>query len=91
MFKITTQPKKQSVKKNKTAKFTIKASGINVRYQWYYKKSSASSWTKWAGKTSSSVSLKATSTWNGAKFYCLVTDDSGSSIKSSSAKLTVKK
>ena len=91
MFQIVTQPKKQSVKKNKTAKFTITASGINVKYQWYYKKSSASSWTKWTGKTSSSVSLKATNTWNGAKFYCLVTDDSGSSIKSSSAKLTVKK
>ena len=90
-LKISTQPKNKSVKTGKSASFSIKASGSNLSYQWYYKKKGAKSWTKWSGKTNASVSLKATKSWNGAQFYCQVKDGYNQSVKSKSAKLTVKK
>ena len=87
---ITAQPKSVSVKTGATAKFTVKAAGTELSYQWYYKKSGAKSWTKWKNKTSATVSLKAAKGWNKAQFYCMVKDGSGKSIKSNAAKLTVK-
>ena len=90
-FKITTQPKNKTVKTGKTATFSIKATGNGLKYQWYYKKKGAKSWTKWSGKTKASVSLKATKAWNGAQFYCKVTDGNKKTANSKSAKLTLKK
>ena len=90
-LKITTQPKNVSVKTGKTASFSVKATGNGLKYQWYYKKKGAKSWTKWSGKTKASVSLKAAKAWNGAQFYCQVTDGNKKSVNSKASKLTVKK
>ena len=86
---ITTQPKNKTVETGKTASFSVKASGSGLKYQWFYKKSGAKSWTKWKNKTKSSVSLKAAKAWNGAQFYCKVTDNKKNTVKSKTAKLNV--
>ena len=49
--KITYQPRNQSVKQGNTATFQVKASGSNLKYQWYYRKNASAKWTKYTGKT----------------------------------------
>ena len=90
-LKITSQPANKSVKSGKSVTFSVRASGSGLKYQWYYKKKGAKSWTKWNKKKAASASFKPNTGWNGAQFYCLVKDSAGSSVKSKAAKLTVKK
>ena len=89
-LKITTQPANKTVKKGKTVTFSLKATGSSLKYQWYYKKKGAKSWTKWSGKTKASLSFKGSAAWNGAQFYCKVSDGSGKKVNSKTVKLTVK-
>ena len=88
---IKTQPKSVTVAPGGTVKCSVSASGSKLSYQWYYKKSGESGWTKWKGHTSSSFSETADSTWNGMAVYCKVTDGSGKSVNSKNAVVTVSK
>ena len=81
--KITTQPKNTSVLSGKTAKLTVKASGDGLKYAWYYMKSGATKYTKSGNQKTNTLSLKMSKAWHGAKFYCVVTDKYGTSVKSS--------
>jgi len=46
--KITIQPKNQeNILVGKTAKFTVKASGKKLKYQWYYKEAGSSKFVAW--------------------------------------------
>ena len=87
---ITQQPKNKSVVKGTSITLSVKATGYGLKYQWYYKKKGAKSWTKWKNKTKASLSFKPDAKWNGAQFYCLVKDSSGKSVKSNPCKLTIK-
>ena len=89
-FKISQQPKSQTVSKGSSYTLSVKASGNDLSYQWYYKKKGAKSWTKWTNRTKSSVTFKPDEKWDGAQFYCKVKDSSGKTLNSSVAKLTVK-
>ena len=86
--KITTQPKDQSVAVGATAKFTVKATGDGLKYQWYYKKSGSSTWTK-ASTTKSTYSFTMKESYNGRQIRCKVTDKYGKTVTSSTAKLTL--
>ena len=88
--KITTQPKSVLQVSGKTVKFTVKASGEGLKYQWYYAKKGSSSFKKLSGKTSATYSVKVSSSVNGRKYYCLVTDKYGQTVKSSAVTLTMK-
>ena len=85
---ITAQPESASVVPGKAVTFEVSASGENLSYQWYYKKAGAASWTKWAGKTSASISFKGISTSNGCQYRCIVSNEAGS-VTSEAATLTV--
>ena len=85
---ITQQPKSVTANIGDTVKFSVKASGSGLRYQWYYKKSGASSWTKWTGHTTASTSGTANESWNGMQVRCTVTDSSGSTVNSKAATVT---
>ncbi len=89
--KIATQPKNAVVVSGKTAKFTVKATGDGLRYTWYYAKKGATSWTKSGNQKTNVLSLKMSSSWNGAKFYCVVTDKYGTSVKTAAVSLTMAK
>ena len=88
--KITTQPKSVTQVSGKTVKFTVKASGEGLKYQWYYAKKGSSSFKKVSGATKATYSVKVSTSVNGRKYYCLVTDKYGQTVKSSAATLTMK-
>ena len=88
--KITTQPKTAKVKVGATAKFTVKATGEGLKYQW---QSSADGKT-WKNCSSSSAT-KATFTFtsktshNGNYYRCRVTDSAGNKVYTSAVRLYV--
>ena len=88
--KITTQPKSVTQVSGKTVKFTVKASGEGLKYQWYYAKKGSSSFKKVSGATKATYSVKVSPSVNGRKYYCLVTDKYGQTVKSSAVTLTMK-
>ena len=85
---ITTQPKSVTVALGATASFKVVASGTGLQYQWQYKKSGATSWTDWSGKTAATLTVTASSTNGGCQYRCVVSNTAGS-VTSSAATLTV--
>ena len=88
---ITTQPKSASVTAGTTVKFTVKATGNALTYQWYYRKTSSDGWTEVAaasGKTAT-YSLTTAARHNGYQYKCVITNKAGS-VTTSIVKLTVK-
>ena len=74
--KITTNPSNVSCKQGEKVKFKVVASGKNLKYQWYYRKNSSSSWTKYEGMTSATLSFKA-GRRNGYQYRCKVSNSAG--------------
>ena len=62
--------------------------GSGKTYQWYYSKNNGSTWTKWSGKTSATLSFNGSEVNNGYLYRCVVKNSYGS-VTSSSARLTV--
>jgi len=90
-LEITSQPVNVTVTEGETAKFSVAASGSDLKYQWYWK----SSTTDWAASTgtgynTNTLSVSAEMKRNGYQYYCKVTDASGKTVDSTAAKLTVK-
>ena len=88
--KIITQPKTAKVKVGKKVTFKVKATGENLKYQWYRLKPGTKKWEKISKATKASYSFKATRKWNGYKYRCLVKNEAGK-VYSKTVKLTVKK
>ncbi len=87
---ITTQPKSVKADKDTTVKFTVKASGDGLKYQWQYRTSSTGSWktTTLTGAKTKTLSVKALATRNGYQYRCVVTNENGEAI-SKAATLTI--
>lgn len=88
-LKITGQPKNVTVKNGGTASFSVKAEGIDLSYQWYYRKKGVTSWLKWNGHTTASTSATANASWHGMQVYCIVKDVTGKTVSSSAATVSV--
>ena len=73
---ITYQPKNQSVKQGDVATFQVKASGKNVKFQWYYRKNAKADWHKISGATDPVLSVTA-GRMNGYQYRCRVYNSSG--------------
>ncbi len=89
---ITSQPSSKTVSAGSSAKFSVTATGA-TSYQWQYWKSSTSSWTNVtasdiSGAKSATMTVPATSSRNGVKYRCKVTNGAGTT-NSNSATLTV--
>ena len=87
-IKITSQPQNVTAKEGDTVKFTVKAEGSGLKYQWYYKKKGAIAWSLWKGHTTATTSAAVNSTWNGIQLYCLLTDADGNTLSSGTATVT---
>ncbi len=87
---ITAQPKSASATVGDIVKFSVKAAGGALTYQWQYKKDGSSTWynSTSTGNKTATLSVSATMARNGMKFRCKVTNDLGTAT-SSAAKLTV--
>ena len=88
-LKITQQPKAVTVREGDKTKFTVKATGKSLSYQWYYKKAGQSSWSKWTGHTTASTVAYANDSWNYMQVRCIVKDGNGKTVTSSAAKITL--
>ena len=86
---ITTQPKTVTVKKNATAKLTVKAKGEGLKYTWYIKNTGSKKYTK-SSVTKSTYSVKMTSKVNGRYVYCVVTDKYGKKVQSKTVRVKMK-
>ena len=90
---IKTQPASKTVKVGATAKFTVKAVGKGLSFQWQYRTSSSGSWknvSASSGKTAS-YTLATKLRHNGYQYRCKITDSAGNVIYTNIVKLTVKK
>ena len=90
VLSIATQPKDVTVAAGKNATFTVKATGAGLKYQWQYKKSGATAWSNWNGRTTASTTATANATWQGMQVRCVVTDSAGNKATSSAATITIK-
>ncbi len=90
---ITKQPAAATVLVGDTAKFTVTATGSGtLKYKWQAYNPSTKKWTDSgaAGANTATLSIKAQAAHNNFLFRCQITDASGKTTTSSSAKLTVK-
>ena len=87
-LKITAQPKSISVAATDTAKFTVKATGTDLTYQWQFKAPGA----KWVNNTctKATLTINPAKLWrDGYRYRCLIMDADGNVLISSVAALTV--
>ena len=89
MPKITIQPSDVAIHVGEVAKFTVKAQGSNLNYQWYYMKQGAKSWSLWKAHTTATTSARANDTWNGMQVYCKITDGLGRTVSSKPATIKI--
>lgn len=80
-LKVTKQPVDVYAKKGETAKVSVKAMGVGLKYRWYIKNAGAPSFVK-SSVTTASYSLTMDSSRSGRQVYCLITDSKGNSVKS---------
>ncbi len=88
--KIKTQPKSAKVVLNDTAKFTVKASGDGLKYQWYYKDKTMKSYKAIKSAKKSTYKIKLTKKNLGRKLYCKITDKYGNVVKTKTVTLQKK-
>ena len=88
--KITTQPKTQKVKAGSTAKFTVKATGTGLKYQWQ-SSSDGKTWKNCSSSSAKKATFKFTSktSHNGNYYRCKVTDAEGNVVYTDSVRLYV--
>ena len=89
---ITTQPKSVSTASGNVAKFTVAASGSNLKYQWQWSSDGGSTWTNCSSSTTgynkATLQVNAVAGRNGYKYRCKVSNSAGT-VTSSAATLTV--
>ena len=87
---VTTQPASVGTLADQTVKFTVKATGDDLVYQWQYRTSSSGSWksTALSGNKTATLSVKATEARNGYQYRCKLTNKLGT-VYSKAATLTI--
>ncbi|MBR2783068.1 MAG: leucine-rich repeat protein [Firmicutes bacterium] len=88
---ITSQPVAYSGTAGSLVKFTVTASGEGLTYQWYFKKTGASSFAKstLASGTKAEYSMTLQDKHDGWQYYCLVKDAYGNSVKTDTVSIHV--
>ena len=76
---ITAQPKDLTVAAGEVAAFKITATGVGLKYQWYYLKPGETTWRVVSvNGTSATYKLTAAARHNGYKYKCIISNDAGS-------------
>lgn len=84
---ITAHPSNVTVHAGDNATFKVAATGTGLKYQWYYKKDGATSWSTWNGRTTASTTATANDSWNKMQVRCIVTDAAGAKVTSNTIKI----
>ncbi|MBR5430464.1 MAG: hypothetical protein IK116_08085, partial [Firmicutes bacterium] len=76
---ITTQPVDYTGAVGSTIKFTVKASGEGLTYQWYFKRANETAFnpSTVSAATKATFSMKMAAKYDGWQYYCVVTDAYG--------------
>ena len=87
---ISTQPSNVTAKAGETAKFTVKATGTGLSYQWQYRTSASGTWAKTGatGNQTATLSVPVTTVRNGYQYRCSVAN-SGGTVYTKAVTLTV--
>ena len=90
--KITAQPTSRSGKAGETVKFTVKATGAWLAYQWQYRTSSTGCWANstFTGANTDTLSVPVAAFRNKYQYRCIITNANGTRTYSDAATLTVK-
>ena len=88
-LKITAQPVSQTITLGSALTVSVKASGNGLTYQWYFKKTGQTAFSKWNGRTHASETCTPNESWNGIQLYCVVTDNTGRTATSDITQITI--
>lgn len=86
---VTAQPANAKASSGSKATFSVKASGLDLSYQWYYKKTDNADWVLWEGHNTASTTGTVNGTWNEMQVYCKITNGKGESVSSETATFTL--
>ena len=86
---IVTQPEDITLDLGSSVTFKAEASGIDVKYRWYYKKVGQADWNKWDERTTPETTAKVNSTWEGMLIKCVITGNVDRTVETVPAKITV--
>ena len=86
---IVQQPYSKIITLGESAAVWVTATGTELTYQWYGKKSGETSWSKLNEHTAYYESFIPDASWNGMQLYCKITDCTGKSVNSEIALITV--
>ncbi len=87
---ITAQPNGVNTAVGTTAKFTVTATGVGLKYQWQYNSGDGWKNSGASGATTATLSINAKTTYNGWKYRCVITDANGATATSSIATLKIR-
>ncbi|MDD3336530.1 MAG: putative Ig domain-containing protein [Eubacteriales bacterium] len=90
VISILTEPTDQTALTGETALFTLTASGVDLRYQWYVDRNDGQLWQKlnWAVDSRYETSV-LTPAQNGYRYFCRIIDSAGQQQDSRTAVLHV--
>ena len=89
-LEIVRQPVNQSITLGDSVTLSVKASGSNLKYQWFYKKAGQTAFSEWKGRTHDSETVTPNDSWDGIQLYCVVVDGNGKSLQSDTVTVKVK-
>ncbi len=85
---ILTQPTDYYGPLGSTATFTVEAEGVDLSYQWWVKKPTATRFSK-SSITTAVYSVALTEARNGNQLYCVVTDSEGDSVQTDTVTMII--
>ena len=87
---ITSQPKTQKVEAGEKVKFTVKATGTDLKYQWQ-SSSDGKTWKNCASSSATSATFTFTgkTSHSGNYYRCKITDTAGNTVYTDAARLYV--
>ena len=86
---VTLQPADVTTEPAQETTFIVRASGSGLKYQWYFKKDNADTWTAWNGHITAKTAATANVTWDGMLVRCEITDSDGNTVTSDPAEVKV--
>ncbi len=89
IVKITQQPFNRCVYSGETAYVRVTATGLGLKYKWYYADQGASTFTYASSFTGERYSVAMNSSRDGRRVYCVVSDKYGNSVRSNTVVLTM--
>lgn len=89
VLSIVKQPTDLTVPEKSDLTIRIRAAGVGLKYQWYYKKADQGEFSEWIGRTGSTETVTPNDTWDGIQLRCVVSDEFGDSLTSDTATITI--